>query len=439
MQPASLPTPAAAAEGALGSPPPGPAAPAAGSTPMPPVSPVSPAAAMPINRAAFVIALLLGLQPVATDVYLPALPLLTRDLGAPITAAQLTMAALILAFGIAQLAWGPVADRLGRRPVLLLGLSLFVLASVGSALAPGIGALVAWRVVQGVALAAAVVCARAMVRDLYEPATGARVMSLALSGLALIAISGPSIGGAVAGLFGWRGPLVLVAAVGLCTLAYVAWQLPETIRQRNPRATQPGPLLAAWAGMLRHPVFRAWTLLIACTYGGLFTILAASPFVYMQVLGVSSTAFGLTLAWGGAVYLAGTFLCRHWIARHGMAASVARGAAFTLAGGALAGVALWVESGALWWFLAAHACHSLGHGIHQPCGQAGAVGPFPQAAGAASALAGFVLAAVAFGIGLWLGGALEGGTVWPLGAGLAFWSVATVLVAWTLVRRHGGR
>jgi DHA1 family bicyclomycin/chloramphenicol resistance-like MFS transporter len=393
---------------------------------------------MPLARAAFAIALLLGLQPVATDVYLPALPLLTRDLGAPMTAAQLTMAALILAFGIAQLAWGPVADRVGRRPVLLAGLALFVVASLGSALAPGIGALVAWRALQGLALAAAVVCARAMVRDLYEPTTGARVMSLALSGLALIAISGPSLGGVVAGLFGWRGPLVLVAAAGLFALGYVAWRLPETVRQRNPRATQPGPLLAAWAAMLRHPVFRAWTLLVACTYGGLFTLLAASPFVYMQVLGVSSAAFGLTLAWGGAVYLAGTFLCRWLIKRHGMAGSVARGALFTLAGGVLACVAVWADRGALGWFLAAHACHALGHGIHQPCGQAGAVGPFPQAAGAASALAGFVLAAVAFGIGLWLGGALDG-TVWPLGAGVAFWSVATTAVAWTLVRRHGGR
>jgi DHA1 family bicyclomycin/chloramphenicol resistance-like MFS transporter len=138
------------------------------------------------------------------------------------------------------------------------------------------------------------------------------------------------------------------------------------------------------------------------------------------------------------VYLAGTFLCRWLITRHGMAGSVARGALFTLAGGVLACVAVWADRGALGWFLAAHACHALGHGIHQPCGQAGAVGPFPQAAGAASALAGFVLAAVAFGIGLWLGRALDG-TVWPLGAGVAFWSVATTAVAWTLVHRHGGR
>lgn len=389
---------------------------------------------MPLGRAAFVLALLLGLQPVATDIYLPALPLLTQALSAPMSAAQLTMSALILAFGIAQLAWGPVADRVGRRPVLLAGLALFAVSGIGSALATSVELLVAWRTLQGVALASAVVCARAMVRDLYEPVAGARVLSLAMSGLAVIAIGGPPLGGAVAGIFGWRGPLVLVGLAGLVALVVVARSLPETVRRRNPAATRPGPLLRNWAAMLRHPVFRAWTLLIACTYGGLFTVLAASPFVYIEVLGLSSAAFGLTLAWGGGIYLVATFVSRRWIHRHGMRAAVARGAVFTLAGGALALVATGVEEGALWWLLAAHGLFSFGHGMHQPCGQAGAVGPFPHAAGAASALAGFVLALVAFAIGLWLGVALDG-TVRPLGHGLAFWSAATAGVAWTLVRR----
>lgn len=393
------------------------------------------AVTLPLGRAAFVLALLLGLQPVATDVYLPALPLLRQALAAPMALAQLTMSALILAFGVAQLAWGPVADRFGRRPVLLVGLALFALSGLGSALAPNVHVLLACRVLQGVALAAAVVCARAMVRDLYEPVAGARVMSLALSGLAVIAIGGPTLGGAAAGAFGWRGALVLVGLAGLGALAYVAWQLPETVRRRNPAATRAGPLLRGWAAMLRHPVFRAWTLLIACTYGGLFTILAASPFVYIEVLGLTSAAFGLTLAWGGGVYLAATFVCRRWIHRHGMGGAVRRGAVFTLAGGLLALVATQASTGALWWLLAAHGMFSFGHGIHQPCGQAGAVGPFPHAAGAASALAGFVLALVAFAIGLWLGQALDG-TVRPLACGLAFWAVATAAVAWTLVRRH---
>ena len=133
-----------------------------------------PAVAMPLSRAAFFIALLLGLQPIATDVYLPALPLLTSALQAPMALAQLTMSALILAFGLAQLAWGPVADRYGRRPVLLAGLSLYAVSGLGSALAPNVEVLVVWRALQGAALASAVVCARAMVRDLHPLSDGDR-------------------------------------------------------------------------------------------------------------------------------------------------------------------------------------------------------------------------------------------------------------------------
>jgi DHA1 family bicyclomycin/chloramphenicol resistance-like MFS transporter len=251
--------------------------------------------------------------------------MLTRALGASMSAAQLTMSALILAFGLGQMFWGPVADRVGRRPVLLTGLVMYTAASVGGALAGSIEALVVWRVLQGAAMAAAVVCARAIVRDLYEPVEGAQVMALALSGLGLIALAGPLAGGTAALWFGWRGALAVVAAVGALTLAFIAWKLPETLLHKNPRATQPGPLLRAWWDIGRHPVFLAWGLLVGCTYGGLFTILAASSFVYMDVLGLSPTAYGGVMALGSLSYLGSTFVCRRWITRLGMAGAVRRG------------------------------------------------------------------------------------------------------------------
>jgi MFS transporter, DHA1 family, multidrug resistance protein len=386
--------------------------------------------------AALALALLLGLQPITTDVYLPALPLLARDLGASMPSVQLTMSALILSFGIAQLFWGPVADRIGRRPVLLTGLALYTLASVGSVFAASIELLIVWRALQGACMAAAVVCARAMLRDLYEPHEGAQVMSLGLSGLGVIAIAGPVVGGLVAAWSGWRAALALVAVCGALTLAFVALRLPETLPVRNPQATRLGPLFSAWGRIARHPTFVAWTLLVSCTYGGLFTVLAGSSFVYIDVLGLSPAGYGVAMASGSLAYLAGTFVCRRWITRFGMAGTVRRGAVFTLAGGvsivglALAGVtAVWAVLLPQWLF-------AFGHGIHQPCGQAGAVGPFPQAAGAASALAGFVLAITAFGIGLWLGRALDG-TVLPYALGLSFWALLTSTVAWTLVQRLG--
>lgn len=386
--------------------------------------------------AATLLALLLGLQPLTTDLYLPALPALARGLGAGMPAVQLTMSALILSFGVAQLFWGPVADRYGRKPVLRVALSLFALASLGAALAPGIGVLTAWRAAQGACLAAAVVCARAMVRDLYEPAEGARVMSLAMSGLGVIAFSSPVTGGFLAGTFGWRSTLLAVALFLVGVLVFVWRVLPETARSLNPRALH-APSLARTAGQVAsHPTFVSWAALTACTYGGLFVVLASSSFVYIEVLGLSAAQYGLALGAGSLAYVAGTFACRRLLLRHGLAGAVQRGAFFSLAGGlGMAGLAAaGVQAVAA--VLVPQCLYAFGHGIHQPCGQTGAVGPFPQAAGVAAAMAGFALALVAFCVGLWLGQALDG-TVRPMAYGLGFWSIMTATVAWTLVPRHG--
>jgi DHA1 family bicyclomycin/chloramphenicol resistance-like MFS transporter len=382
------------------------------------------------------LALLLGLLPVTTDLYLPGLPALAAEFGGAVGQAQLTLSGLILAFGFGQLLLGPVSDRVGRRPVLLTGLGVYVVGSVCSALATGMEALIFGRVLQGIGLAASVVCGRAMVRDLYDPLRGTLVMSRAQSGLGLFALGSPVLGGVLAGTLGWRWALAATGVVAAVALALVVWRLPETLAQRNPRALEPARMAGTWAQMLRQPVFLAWSLLLMFTYGGLFTFLASSSFVYIEVLGTSRPVYGLFLASASVSYLAGTFACRRWIAAHGITRTVRRAAAFSLAGGlgmaalSLAGVT------SPWAICLPQMVFNFGHGIHQPCGQAGVVGPFPQAAGAASALSGFMSAAAAFLIGLWLGRAIDG-TVFPLTLTLALFSVLTAAVAWTLVQRHG--
>lgn len=390
----------------------------------------------PDRLVAVMLALLLGLLPVTTDLYLPGLPALAAEFGGAVGQAQLTLSGLILAFGFGQLLLGPVSDRVGRRPVLLAGLGVYVVGSVCSALATGMEALIFGRVLQGIGLAASVVCGRAMVRDLYDPLRGTLVMSRAQSGLGLFALGSPVLGGVLAGTLGWRSALAATGVVAAVALALVVWRLPETLAQRNPRALEPARMAGTWAQMLRQPVFLAWSLLLMFTYGGLFTFLASSSFVYIEVLGTSRPVYGLFLASASVSYLAGTFACRRWIAAHGITRTVRRAAAFSLAGGlgmaalSLAGVT------SPWAICLPQMVFNFGHGIHQPCGQAGVVGPFPQAAGAASALSGFMSAAAAFLIGLWLGRAIDG-TVFPLTLTLALFSVLTAAVAWTLVQRHG--
>ena len=405
----------------------------AGLTPAP-----APAPAPRLSHAfaALVLALLMGLQPITTDLMLPALPALAADLHAGMAPVQLTMAALILAFGLAQLVWGPVTDRLGRRPVLLLGLALYVAASLGAALASQVSAVVAWRALQGAAMSAAVVCARAMVRDLYEPHEGGMVMARALTGLGAIAIVSPVVGGLLVTAMGWRAAVGAMAVVGVALGLFVALRLPETIRQRRPDATQLRPLLRQIGTTLRHPGFRAWALLVSFSYGGIFIFLSSSGFVLIKVLGLGPTQAGVVMGTCSLAYICGTLLCRRWIPPLGLAGAVGRAAGFSLAACLAFAVLAATDARSVWAVMLPVWLYALGHGVHQPCGQAGAVGPFPKAAGLATALAGFVTALLAFVTGLWLGQALDG-TVRPFAIAMGTAAGLAALVAWTLVRRHG--
>jgi len=382
------------------------------------------------------LSLLLGLQPITTDLYLPALPVLRSDLSASMAQTQLTLSALLLAFGVSQLVWGPLSDRFGRKPVLLAGLGAYVVAALASAAAPDIGWLIFWRSVQGAAMGAAVMCARAIVRDLYQPVEGARVMSQGLSGLGLIAcLSAPS-GGLLTEQLGWRYALLALGVFAAASLALVAWRFTETVPQKNPRALEPCTLWATWRQIAANRTFLAFSALSACSYAGLFTFLAASSFVFTGVLGLSKTQYGAVMALNSVAYIVGTFVCRALLARWGVRRSVAIAGVLTLSGGTLmAGLSLlgWVSVATL---MLPQTLFMIGHGIHQPCGQSGAVGPFPQAAGAASALNGFAMMVSAFAMGAWLGSHL-GANVLPMTLGIWFWSALIALCAWTLVQRHG--
>jgi DHA1 family bicyclomycin/chloramphenicol resistance-like MFS transporter len=386
------------------------------------------------------LSLLLGLQPVTTDLYLPALPALTEGFGAPMSQAQLTLTALLLSFGLPQLVWGPLSDRFGRRPVLLWGLLAYVAASVGSALAASMELLIVWRTVQGAAMGAGVMCARAVVRDLYAPVEGARVMSKGLTGLGVIACCSAPLGGLLSDLFGWRATLLAVALFGAAALAMIALRFQETVPPANRQVLHPATLARTWLQILRHPTFLAFSALSTASYGGLFTFLATSSFVFIRVMGLSKTQYGLLMFSMSASYIAGTFMCRRLLLRLGVRRTVALAGGLTLTGGTLMALLALLGAHSPWYgpwaVIGPFYLFMLGHGVHQPCGQSGAIGPFPQAAGTASALNGFLMMIAAFFMGGWLGGHMDG-TVFPMVYGLWFWSALIALSAWTLVQKHG--
>lgn len=392
---------------------------------------------MSVNPAFLIIilTLLLGLQPFTTDLYLPALPYITESFDTTVAHAQLTLSVMLLAFGTSQLIWGPVSDRYGRRPVLLAGLGLYALSAIGAALAPAMEWLIGWRLIQGIALGAAVMCARALVRDLFDdPVQAARALSRGLSGLGILACISAPLGALLTARLGWQFTFVFLAAFSFAVLLLIAFRLDETLREPRTQSLRPGPLVATWAGILTHHTFWSYALLQAATYGGLYVFLASSSFVFMDYLALSATHYGIIMFSMSASYISGTLLCRRLLLRISIQRTVVVGGAFALTGSSVMILLVVLGFTSLWALLLPFYVFMVGHGINQPCAQSGVMGPFPHAAGAASALSSLVMVMAAFLVGLWLGQAMDGSPL-PMALGIWFCGLAVALFGWGFAAR----
>lgn len=341
---------------------------------------------------ALLLPLLLAAQPVATDSYLPALPAIALELGS--ASASLTL--FVLAFGIAQLICGPLSDKFGRRPVLLGGLACYALASVGGAFATSIFMLGSWRAVQGLAMAAILVCARAAVRDLYPAHEGPHVMARGLTGLGAVGLVAPVLGAWLVQGFGWRSVMVAMALYALALLAMCWRWFGET---RKPHAGGESAPKGSARAVFASAAFRAWASLAAVTYGGIFAFLLLSPMVYIGYLGLSTAIYGWIPAGGSLIYIFSTTMCRRLLRRFGPVKSVKFGASLSLGGAVIQALGCWLMPHSAVPLLVGHAVYVLGHGIHQPCGQAGSVGDLPHLAGRAVSWSGFGMMMVAFCVG----------------------------------------
>lgn len=376
-------------------------------------------------------------QPLATDLYLTALPAIRNEYGAPVSVVQLTLSVLVLSFGLSQLLWGPAADRFGRRPVMLAGLIAYGGGALIGAAAPTIEVLIGARAIQGIGHAACMVCARALVRDLFKPQQGTHVMAQAMSLLAPLTMSIPVLGAFITQYLGWRATLLAMTLFALATLALVVLRIPETVPTQQPDALDLRQLFRTYGRIARHPSFLSWTALNCTGYAANFGFFSSSAYLFIETYGVSRINFGLVIGGASVAYLGGTFLCRHWIARLGIIGSVRRASWITLAAAALFIVPQLASAhtpatltAGLWLML-------LAYGVHQPCGHVGQASPFPLNAGAASALGGFSFAAAAFLSGTWLGFMMKPGSSAVLALSIGVLAAASGVIALTLVQRHG--
>ena len=380
------------------------------------------------------LSLLMGLQPVGTDFYLPALPSLVEGLGASMGQGQLTLTALLLGFGVSQLVWGPLSDRFGRQPTLRSGLVIFALSALGTAMAPNIDTLLVLRALQGVGMGGVVVNARAIVRDVYTAEEGPKAMSKVMTGLGVFACVSAPLGGVIAQWLGWRAVLLAVGTTVAVALLLIWRHYRETLQQANAGALHPMQLMRNWSTVLRSPKFWAFALQSIATFGGLYLFLLTSSFIMTGIYGLPKWLYGLMMFSMSACYIVGTWLCRRLLQRIGMARTVAIAGLLSLSSGLALLLGHVLGAHTLWAVIGPVYVFAVAHGIHQSIGQAGAVTPFPTMAGTAAAWSGFLQMSSAFFVGLIIGPYLDD-PIGVLAIGSAIWGVVIAGVTWVLIPR----
>ena len=247
-------------------------------------------------RNALVLGLIAAIGPFAIDMYLPALPTISADLHASTAATQMTLVAFFLGFGLSQIVYGPASDMLGRKAPLYFGLSLFALAAIACALAPNVEWLIAFRFVQGIGAAAAMVIPRAIIRDLHTGVEAARLMSLVMLVFSIAPILAPLGGSALIVSFGWRAVFVAVTIAALAALVLLATQLRETRPKAERVAFRLSSVLAGYGTLLRDPHFLGLTFIGGLGMASFFAFLASSSFVYIDHFGLSPTLYSLAFS-----------------------------------------------------------------------------------------------------------------------------------------------
>jgi MFS transporter, DHA1 family, multidrug resistance protein len=374
-------------------------------------------------RLALILGALTAVGPLAIDMYLPSLPTIAREFGVSAGAVQASLAAYYIGIAIGQAFYGPLSDRVGRKPALYLGLGVFFVSSIGCARAGTVETLVVFRFLQALGGCAPIVVPRAVVRDYFDQGGSVRMLSLLMLVMGLAPILAPLIGGQLLVSFGWRAVFWLLAIYGATWLTLVAILLPESLPPSNRRRQSLAAIFGTYAQLLRDRAFMGYALSGALIFAGLLSYIVGSPFVFIEIFDVAPERFGLYFGTNAVGIIIASQINR-WLATRTDPRRIVR----ILLGVALSsGLVLLFDASSgsggfagilipLFFFISSH-------GFILPNTTALAMAPHREIAGSASALLGtlqFVLGSVSGA----LVGTFANGTAVPLAAVIAGCGIA---------------
>lgn len=371
-----------------------------------------------------ILSALMAVTSLSTDIYLPAMPVMAKDLQGD---AELTITGFLIGFCIAQLIWGPISDRYGRRLPLFIGLGLFIIGSVGCALSTDIGQIVFWRVFQALGACTGPMLARAMIRDLFSRTRAAQMLSTLMIIMAIAPIAGPLIGGQMIKVTSWHAIFWLLAIIGTLMLMSLFW-LPETLPAEKRSQASVTKAFQNYLALLTNTRYIRFTLCLTFYYVAAYAFITGSPFVYITYFGVDPQHYGWLFAVNIVGLMAVSMVNRRLVHRYPLemllknAVFIATLAAIVLAvtvGLGVGGISVIV--GTVFVFFAMN-------GIIAATSTACALDAVPNVAGSASALMG----ALQYGSGIissLLLALFSDGTPWTMGWIIAVFTAASALIA----------
>ena len=373
---------------------------------------------------ALLLTTLVALGPLSTDLYLPALPGMTAAFATDVARVQLTLSVFLIGYAVAQLFYGPVSDRYGRRPAMLFGLVLYLLSSVACMLATSVDALIASRFFQALGACAGPVLGRTIVRDVYGPVQAVRVLAYISGAMAIAPMIGPFIGGWLTVWFGWRANFAALALFSAVQTVVVFRLLGESNAHKDPAATRPRRILGNFRMLLAGKTYLGYLLCVSFGYAVLFSFISGSSFVLVGLYGLSPQWFGASFGFVVTGYIVGTLLTARYTLKLGPGRMVGMGALFGIVPGTLMAALAIAEVHSVWAVLLPMFGSTLATGLVMPNATGAALAPYPKMAGSASALMGFVQMALAAAVGIAVGHAYDGTAIPMTGAiALCGWAV----------------